>query len=560
MKKYILSVIGFFSVFSVAMSQVPENVYIHTDKSAYHAGEIIWMRADVVNGSTGKPLAVSKVVYVELLDADNKPVLQEKIGTMNAVGKGYFDIPFNIATGNYVLRAYTNWMKNFSSDYFFHKAITIYNINDTNEVLSSLVVTPTLNPNLSVKDLSINITADKKEYNSRSRIVLDISTPVDASVSISVYKIDSLQQPDQTNIKERLSRSLTALPADRSSYKYPPEYYGHIITGKIVDAVTDAPAAGMAGYISVSGLPQFFRSAVSDDAGNISFHLKNFYGIDEVVCQTDSRTDSNYIVKLNNPFSNNYTSFRRADSLPLSGIASNLRVRQGVSAQVQYAYFASMRDRYSVPVIDTLLFYGNPEKRYIVDEYVKFGSMEDVLREYVIEIGVQMRNGKPFPFVFDQLRRKPFTTHPFFLVNGMPVFDVNRLMAIAPEVLETIDVVDWRYFLNGKSYEGIASINTRKRSIEDFGMESNAVVADYKGLQLDRIFYSPKYETEDPASARLPDFRSVLFWSPDVLLSGGNSQKIEFYSSDIKGEFIVVVQGIGKNGEAGKSVFSFNVK
>src|SRR5690606_11198036 len=117
-------------------------------------------------------------------------------------------------------------------------------------------------------------------------------------------------------------------------------------------------AVGVTGYISVSGLPQFFRQAVSDDAGNISFHLKDFYGIDEVVCQTNSRTDSSYIVKLNNPFSDNYTSFRKADSFPLSGIASNLRVRQAVSAQVQYAYFASMRDRYSFPPIDTFLFYG----------------------------------------------------------------------------------------------------------------------------------------------------------------------------------------------------------
>jgi hypothetical protein len=33
--------------------------------------------------------------------------------------------PFSLNSGNYLFRAYTNWMKNFPADYYFEKQITI---------------------------------------------------------------------------------------------------------------------------------------------------------------------------------------------------------------------------------------------------------------------------------------------------------------------------------------------------------------------------------------------------------------------------------------------------
>ena len=64
---------------------LPEKIYLHTDKTFYLAGEIIWFKIYYVDGIKHQPLDLSKVVYVELVDRNNKPVLQAKIAL---TGKG----------------------------------------------------------------------------------------------------------------------------------------------------------------------------------------------------------------------------------------------------------------------------------------------------------------------------------------------------------------------------------------------------------------------------------------------------------------------------------------
>ena len=70
---------------------------------------------------------MSKLAYVEILNDKNKPVLQAKIALQEGFGTGSFQLPIDLASGNYKLRSYTNWMKNFSANYFFEKEITVVN-------------------------------------------------------------------------------------------------------------------------------------------------------------------------------------------------------------------------------------------------------------------------------------------------------------------------------------------------------------------------------------------------------------------------------------------------
>src|SRR5450432_1694192 len=106
---------------------IQEKIYVHTDKSFYLSGEILWFRMYYFDEIYNKPLTLSKIAYVEILDKFNKPVLQEKISLKPGEANGSFIIPFNIPSGVYKFRAYTNWMKNFGEDYFFEKPIRIVN-------------------------------------------------------------------------------------------------------------------------------------------------------------------------------------------------------------------------------------------------------------------------------------------------------------------------------------------------------------------------------------------------------------------------------------------------
>src|SRR5262245_23827569 len=56
-----------------------EKLYVHTDRNFYLAGELFWFKIYNVAGAAHQPANQSKIAYVEILDRDNKPVMQAKV-------------------------------------------------------------------------------------------------------------------------------------------------------------------------------------------------------------------------------------------------------------------------------------------------------------------------------------------------------------------------------------------------------------------------------------------------------------------------------------------------
>lgn len=140
--RYIFILVIFFSIPALAQppadalvqsfdryrrQSLTEKLFLHTDQSVYLTGETLWFKAYYVDGAFHKPLDLSKVAYVELLDKEQRSVLQAKVPLTAEGGNGTLFLPASLNAGTYVLRAYTRWMQNFSADYFFEKTLTIVN-------------------------------------------------------------------------------------------------------------------------------------------------------------------------------------------------------------------------------------------------------------------------------------------------------------------------------------------------------------------------------------------------------------------------------------------------
>jgi hypothetical protein len=104
-----------------------EKVYAHLSQNVYLTGETVWFKLYYVDGVQHRPLNTSKVAYVEILDRENRAVAHSKISLKDGEGHGSIFLPTSINSGNYTVRAYTQWMRNFSPEFFFHKSITIVN-------------------------------------------------------------------------------------------------------------------------------------------------------------------------------------------------------------------------------------------------------------------------------------------------------------------------------------------------------------------------------------------------------------------------------------------------
>jgi hypothetical protein len=109
------------------------------------------------------------------------------------------------------------------------------------------------------------------------------------------------------------------------------------------------------------------------------------------------------------------------------------------------------------------------------------------------------------------------------------------------------------------SYSGIMSWTTYKGDLGGYILDPRATVVDYEGLQEEREFYSPSYATDEAANSHLPDFRNVLYWAPMLSTDAKGSGGLSFYSSDLPGKYVVVVEGLAADGKAGSGIGSFDV-
>ncbi|MDR3652187.1 MAG: TonB-dependent receptor plug domain-containing protein [Paludibacter sp.] len=112
------------------VSSLQEKVYLQTDKPYYSAGENIWFKCYLVNATTLEPNALSQFIYVELIDKSDSVVSRVKIKKDSLGFSGYLKLKPEIPSGYYELRAYSYWMQNTSSDFFFKKIVFIGNMID----------------------------------------------------------------------------------------------------------------------------------------------------------------------------------------------------------------------------------------------------------------------------------------------------------------------------------------------------------------------------------------------------------------------------------------------
>lgn len=760
------------SLNSYSQQNLQEKIFAHTDKSFYVCGEVLWFKLYNADAYLNKPVNISKVAYVELLNSEQKPILQAKIELKDGSGNGSFTLPFSLNSGIYTLRAYTNWMKNYSPDLFFETRLTIVNTlkklntsendsamydirffpeggnlvaglqskvafhavdkngngifckgtvyNQYNDSITSFQVlrfgmghfsfapvkgdtykatVQTASGNAITRDipavyengyvmklepmnnetikvtvqsdlnneflfllvhtrqviklaeskvitngaaefiiskkelgegvshftvfnyrrqpvcerlyfhrpnekLNIEINTDQAEYKGRKKVNVQLKTgdknklPVNADLSISVFMTDSLQFITESDIQSYLWLSsevkgsiespsyyfnsmdsnmdeitdnlmLTqgwsrfkweeVLQDKKKEIKFLPEYEGPIITGKIVEKFSGLPVRNMTTFLTVPGQKFVFKPNTSDRNGNILFNLNKFYGSSEVIVQSSDRLKGPYTINIDNVFAENFSS-RKYPTSRISQKWQDQLLRYSINTQVENTYVQDKRQKfYHYTPEDSTAFYGKPDKTYWLDDYTRFITMEEVMREFVAEVRVRKQQDQ-LTFKVKHLPYQVFFENaPLVLLDGLPIFDMNKLMEFDPLKIKKLEVVAKKFYSGNDAIEGILSYTTYNGDLDGFHIDPKALVVEYEGLQLQREFYSPIYSTKEQTESWTPDFRNLLYWSPDIRTDENGSHEFSFYTSDRSGKFAIFIQGISSNGIAGSNVVFFTV-
>lgn len=568
---------------------LPERILVHSDKNFYISGEIIWFKIYVVEANSYRPQTLSKTAYAELIDQSGNPLLQARIELKQGNGSGSFRLPADAKSGIYQLRLYTNWMKNNPSA-IVDKQITIINTqhafdtsafilssnndsNDSMDIISKNNKTEFIK-NLKPAPLRVQVTTNQQSYQRRSPVEIFLQSTIEnpsisTNLSVAVYKLNNVNNHfDFLNTEER-SKNISKPINDANQYPYMPEMEGYIVRIMVRNAETGKPSDGIPVMLSLTGKLTEVQYGESDEEGLVYFNLKKVYGAQQLFIKTTQQYENVVDLELSKPFLPAASS-----SIQQKGIIKNEFLdaveEMHNNLVINKAFSPDTSDKFIPALRDSISFYGPEISTYLLDNYKRFITMEEVLREYVKEVMVRIRNKNYFLLVFSkqlfQLRKYVDYANnmldengPLVLIDGIPVSDFNKLMKYDPLKVRKLEVVADRYLLGKKTYDGILSFTTYKGTFEDLQLNNKELLLDDEGWQLQRKFFMPDYNDPAIKNNRIPDFRELLFWAPDIKISKSDGGKISFFTGDITGKFAVVVHGISGDGKVVNEMMTFEV-
>jgi len=339
-------------------------------------------------------------------------------------------------------------------------------------------------------------------------------------------------------------------------FKYPAEINAPILSGQVLKSEHQNLPKSV--QINFLGKASVMNSVALNPDGLFNIEVPFRVNNENVLFFINDDTLRSDQVSIISPFDLEYSEARNFPRFSLSSrkyletLNTNIQIAQ-VYRNTSYINGLQTEDE----LVNTP-FYGVPDNLYLLDNYTRFETIEDLFIEYIRTAVIRdNRRTSGFQVIYDNglLPGKALT-----LIDGVPILDFDYVINFDPLVIEKIGIVNEIYRMGGIEYSGIVDFTTYRGDFDGQELPNYIVEKVYHGLQQPRLFYAPDYSGNQDLLARIPDYRNTLYWNPHVKISGTESANLEFYTSDDAGIYQIEVNGITNNGQPVFLRSSFEVK
>ncbi|MDZ7934067.1 MAG: TonB-dependent receptor [Emticicia sp.] len=148
----------------------------------FHLGETIWFKTYLTYPNASYQDAMSRVVYVDLINNEQKIIESKVLRTKNGVAHGDFVLKNSLPNGIFYLRAYTNWMRNFGDS-----TQTVFTFPVLNK-------SQTINlQNTYNQDNNSVFSINKSNFKDTRNIEIELNTVPNQSFSVSVTNEEAVK-------------------------------------------------------------------------------------------------------------------------------------------------------------------------------------------------------------------------------------------------------------------------------------------------------------------------------------------------------------------------------
>jgi TonB-dependent SusC/RagA subfamily outer membrane receptor len=152
---------------------------------------------------------------------------------------------------------------------------------------------------------------------------------------------------------------------------------------------------------------------------------------------------------------------------------------------------------------------------------------------------------------------------PLYVLDGMTV-DKSLITSLSVYDVESIDILKGgtAAIYGSRGGNGVISVLTKRgNSSYDYSQDivPGILVSRIAGFDIPREFYAPKYDVQRIDDAR-PDYRSTIYWLPQIRTGSDGKAKFEFYNTDPVTTVDIRAEVLSPAGEPGFAKASYSVQ
>jgi hypothetical protein len=544
------------SAFSELAKGYRENLVVFTDRTLYAVNEPIQFSALLQSSEHPNQGLGSMVLYVELVNSGGTAVTKAKYPIKENRSAGHLSIPSNSLSGSYYLRSYTRWMRNFSSQDFSYIPIRVVNPY-TSDVLVD-------NPSSGKNDLlaipsgitMVSSSVSRSTYHAGDRVEVEFSLETGSLTHIEHGSLSVIPSGSMDTAGFQYSVDSQADGKESFQFNFLPEVKGTSISGVVLGQNDQKPAADIRIHFSILGEEAAYIVSRSDQKGTFAIHTPLRTGNMEMFVVPEFRSGDPVEVRIDNDFTSETLPFQ-SGPFKLSQEEQVLASRISLNMQLQGTFMADSATRQAMLTEKTkpIPFYGTPEISVRLGEFINLPNLEEVIENLIPKTFVVRREGEVHLMIGSQ---NPMISMfpPLILIDHIPVFDMEVIMAIPPSKIDHIDVVPEVYVLGEVRYGGIISFTNREGDLASIKLPEGSYFFDYLSYQPTMLPLGARYS----GPGKIPDTRNTLFWMDQLELHKGTSKKVSFLAAGIPGTYLILFRGISSDGDLVYGMNHFRVE
>jgi hypothetical protein len=552
-----------------------ENLFLHTDRDLYIAGEDLFFQLYLMPSSAYK--LPSKIAYMALQNSANTIIERCIIRFENNIAYGSLYLPDTLSTGYYRLVFFTNRMRGYNGMHQPSRPLFIVNRFDEKSTRVEESIPDINGANqmtelqahiLAMQNEHFSVAANQETYSRRQKVELTVHPH---GINDSLIYLSVSVAPDKSFVFSEVAfdnefSNRTSGKSDgtlRPDNGFLPETQHMILGGRVNLNGHNAGLPDARVLLSTPDSILNLQYARTLPDGLFYFQINDFYLNKPLYLSLDTSTTAlpshiEVFDKFAIPgfFEGGISHFSPGHIDFIAASQDYVRVQKVYEVRHRFIPDESGKTDGFRPMV-----YSVPNHVIYPAMFMPLRDLQEISRELIVQLRIRSNRGSYFARLLDERTASRFFDNaPAIFLDAIPVKNVSDIAHLNSEQIERIEIQNYQWVYGSMQFPGIVSVFSHHEEYINIGLPETTRVIDGFSFMEPSFFNPPDHTKAGDELASVPDFRQLLYWQPNISLMQGDSLRVNFFTSDLKGRYLIKVEGFTSGGKRVSGISELIVK